>query len=87
MEHWMRWLLSDCDGKWISTRCRMVHGWPHKNGEHCVSKDLGSTDRGCFGAKQGRWSDESVVGCHRMGCLDEVAPTVCSSIDGNDSNR
>jgi len=63
MECWMMWLLSDCNGKWISTRCEMVHGWPHENSEHCVSKDLGLTDQGCFGTKQGRWSDESTVGC------------------------
>ncbi len=30
VELWMMWLLSNCDGKWMTTRCVMMHSWPHK---------------------------------------------------------
>ena len=43
----MTWLLSSCDSKWITTRCVMMHSWPHKMVNTVMSKDLGLTDRGC----------------------------------------
>ncbi len=46
----MMWLLSNCNGKWMTTRCMMMHSWPHKMVNTVMSKDLGSTDQGC-GAK------------------------------------
>jgi len=46
VERWMMWLLSGCNSKWITTRCMMMHSWPHKNGEQSDGKDLGLTDQG-----------------------------------------
>ena len=43
----MMWLLSGCDSKWMTTRCMMMHSWPHKMVNTVMSKDLGSTDWGC----------------------------------------
>jgi len=43
----MTWLLSGCDSKWITTRCVMMHSWPHKTVNTVMSKDLRSTDRSC----------------------------------------
>ncbi len=48
VERWVAWLLSGCNGKWITTRCMMMHSWPHKNGEHSDGKDLGLTDWGLW---------------------------------------
>ncbi len=48
VERWMMWLLSGCNGKWITTRCMMMHSWPHKNGEHSDGKNLGSTVQGLW---------------------------------------
>ena len=49
----MMWLLSNCDGKWMTTRCEMMHSWPHEMVSTVMGEDLGSTDRGHGANKAG----------------------------------
>ncbi len=56
----MMWLLSNCDGKWMTTRCMMMHGWPHEYSEHSNEQGL-RIDRSGSWCKQSRWSNESAV--------------------------